>query len=105
MAKTSKVKITAKPNKLLKCPTGIKGFDEITEGGLPKIGSTLVSGNPGSGKTLFGVDFLIKGATAYNEPGVLMSFEETEEELFKNVASLNMDLEALVSQKKLYSNM
>jgi len=88
-------------NKLLKCPTGIKGFDEITEGGLPKNGTTLVSGNAGSGKTLFGIDFLIKGATDYNEPGVLMSFEETEGELFKNVASLNMDLEVLVSQKKI----
>ncbi|MDZ4680337.1 MAG: ATPase domain-containing protein, partial [Saprospiraceae bacterium] len=101
MAKTTEGKITTKRNELLKCPTGIKGFDEITEGGLPKNGSTLVSGNAGSGKTLFGVDFLIKGATDYNEPGVLMSFEETEDELFKNVASLNMDLSALVSQKKI----
>jgi len=86
---------------LLKCPTGIKGFDEISEGGLPQHGATLVSGNAGSGKTLFGVDFLIRGATDYKEPGVLMSFEETEEELFKNVASLNMDLQGLVSQKKI----
>jgi len=101
MAKISQEKITTKRNKLIKCPTGIKGFDEITEGGLPHHGSTLVSGNAGSGKTLFGVDFLIKGATDYNEPGVLMSFEETEDELYKNVASLNMDLKALVSQKKI----
>ncbi len=101
MKKTTKKKITTKRNKLVKCPTGIKGFDEITEGGLPKNGTTLVSGNAGSGKTLFGVDFLIKGATDYNEPGVLMSFEETEDELFKNVASLNMDLASLVSQKKI----
>jgi len=101
MAKTTKEKITTGRNKLIKCPTGIKGFDEITEGGLPQNGSTLVSGNAGSGKTLFGVDFLIKGATDYNEPGVLMSFEETEDELYKNVASLNMDLKALVSKKKI----
>lgn len=101
MAKTTGKKITPKRNKLLKGPTGIKGFDEITEGGLPKNGTTLVSGNAGSGKTLFGVDFLIKGATDYNEPGVLISFEETEEELFKNVASLNMDLQGLVSRKKI----
>jgi len=99
--KTTKGKTTTKRNKLLKCPTGIKGFDEITEGGLPQNGSTLVSGNPGSGKTLFGVDFLIRGATDYNEPGVLMSFEETEDELYKNVASLNMDLKGFVSQKKI----
>jgi circadian clock protein KaiC len=101
MTKITKEKIGPKSNKLLKCPTGIKGFDEITEGGLPKNGSTLISGNAGSGKTLFGVDFLIKGVTDYKEPGVLMSFEETKDELFKNVASLNMDLPALVSQKKI----
>ncbi len=99
MAKTTKVKITDKRNKLLKCPTGIKGFDEITEGGLPKNRTTLVSGNAGSGKTLFGIDFLIKGATAYNEPGVLMSFEETLDELYTDVTSLNMNLQGLVSQK------
>ena len=90
MTKIIKRKITTKRNKLLKCPTGIKGFDEITEGGLPQNGITLVSGNAGSGKTLFGIDFLIKGATDYKEPGILMSFEETEDELYKDVASLNM---------------
>ena len=101
MAKTRKEKINFRSNQLLKCPTGIKGFDEITKGGLPQNATTLVSGNAGSGKTLFGIDFLIKGATDYKEPGVLMSFEETEEELFKNVYSLNMDLQGLVSQKKI----
>jgi len=101
MIKSTKQKVTPKRNKLLKCPTGIKGFDEITEGGLPQNGTTLVSGNAGSGKTLFGIDFLIKGATDYNEPGILMSFEETEDELYKNVASLNMDLPGLVSRKKI----
>ncbi len=101
MTKIIKGKITTKSNKLLKCPTGIKGFDEITEGGLPKNRTTLVSGNAGSGKTLFGIDFLIKGATDFNEPGILMSFEETEDELYKDVASLNMDLPGLVSRKKI----
>ena len=101
MIKTTKKKITPKGNKLLKCPTGIKGFDEITEGGLPQNGITLVSGNAGSGKTLFGIDFLIKGATDYNESGILMSFEETEDELYKDVASLNMDLPGLVLRKKI----
>ena len=84
-----------------KCPTGIKGFDEITEGGLPKNRITLISGGTGSGKTLLGIDFLINGATNYNEPGVFMSFEETEDELYKDVASLNLDLRGLVSQKKI----
>jgi len=101
MTKTIKGKVITKRNKLLKCPTGIKGFDEITEGGLPKNRTTLVSGNAGSGKTLFGIDFLIKGATDYSEPGILMSFEESEDEIFADVASLNMDLQRLVSQKKI----
>jgi len=101
MAKTTKSKIIPKGSKLLKCPTGIIGFDEITEGGLPKNRTTLVSGNAGSGKTLFGIDFLIKGATDFNEPGVLMSFEETEDELYTDVTSLNMNLQGLVSQKKI----
>jgi circadian clock protein KaiC len=101
MTKTIKGKVATSGHKLLKCPTGIKGFDEITEGGVPKNGTTLVSGNAGSGKTLFGIDFLIKGATDYNDRGVLMSFEETEDELYRDVASLNMNFPALVSQKKI----
>jgi circadian clock protein KaiC len=64
-------------NHLNKCPTGIKGFDQITEGGLPKNRTTLICGSAGSGKTLMGIDFLIKGALQYDEPGILMSFEET----------------------------
>jgi circadian clock protein KaiC len=101
MTKTTGKKTTSKKSELLKSPTGIKGFDEITEGGLPKNRTTLVSGNAGSGKTLLGIDFLIKGVTDYNEPGVLMSFEETEDEVYKDVASLNMDLQGLVSRKKI----
>src|SRR5674536_307328 len=101
MPKTTEKKISPKRNKLHKCPTGIKGFDEITEGGLPKNRISLICGSTGSGKTLFGIDFLINGVINYNEPGVFMSFEETEDELYKNVASLNLDLQGLVSQKKI----
>jgi len=101
MTKTTKGNSASKSNTFPKCLTGIKGFDEITEGGLPKNRTTLVSGNAGSGKTLFGIDFLIKGATDYKEPGIFMSFEETEDELYKDVASLNMDLQGLVSRKKI----
>lgn len=101
MPNTIKKKITLKLNKLQKCLTGIKGFDEITEGGLPKNRTTLISGGAGSGKTLFGIDFLINGAINYKEHGVFMSFEETADELFKDVASLNLDLKVLVSQKKI----
>jgi circadian clock protein KaiC len=86
---------------LPKSPTGIKGFDEITQGGLPTHRTTLLTGTTGTGKTLLGLSFLINGATQYHEPGVFMSFEETEDELFKNVASLNLDLQGLVSQKKI----
>jgi len=87
-------------HRLQKCPTGIKGFDEITEGGLPKNRITLIGGGTGSGKTLFGLDFIINGATKYAEPGVFMSFEETPEELLKDVADLNMDLRGVIAQKK-----
>ena len=84
--------------RLQKSPTGIKGFDEITEGGLPKGRVTLISGGPGSGKTLLGLDFLVNGVLQFDEPGVFMSFEETEEEIFQDVASLSLDLQALVSR-------
>src|SRR5665647_728062 len=101
MRKTTEQK-SASPNKQLqKCPTGIKGFDEITEGGLPKNKTTLVTGSAGSGKTLLGIDFLINGAIKFKEPGVFMSFEETEDELYTDVASLNLDLQGLVSRKKI----
>jgi circadian clock protein KaiC len=101
MRKISKKKTVTKPKALDKCPTGIVGLDEVTEGGFPKNRTTLVSGGTGSGKTLLGIDFLIKGATDFKEPGILMSFEETEDELFKDVASLNLDLPKLVSQNKI----
>jgi circadian clock protein KaiC len=86
---------------LLKSPTGIQGFDEITGGGLPAGRPTLVCGGAGCGKTLFGMEFLVRGATQFNEPGVFMSFEETNEELIKNVASLGFDLVDLVRNKKI----
>ncbi|MBC7711012.1 MAG: KaiC 1, partial [Rhizobacter sp.] len=86
---------------LQKCPTGIKGFDEITEGGLPKNRITLISGGTGSGKTLLGIDFLVNGVIHYKERGVFMSFEETEDEIYQDVASLNLDLRGLVSKKEI----
>lgn len=86
---------------LPKSPTGINGFDEITAGGLPKGRPTLVCGGAGCGKTLFGIEFLVRGATQFNEPGVFMSFEETNEELTTNVASLGFDLNDLIKNKKI----
>jgi circadian clock protein KaiC len=77
---------------LAKAPTGITGFDEITGGGLPRGRPTLVSGGAGCGKTLFSMEFLVRGATEFAEPGLFMSFEENEQELAQNVASLGFDL-------------
>ncbi len=88
-------------NQLLKCPTGIQGLDEITDGGLPKGRPTLVCGTAGCGKTLLGMEFLVRGALEYDEPGVFMAFEETAEELTQNVASLGWDLEQLMADEKL----
>ena len=86
---------------LRKTPTGIQGFDEITNGGLPAGRPTLVCGGAGCGKTLFGMEFIVRGATDFNEPGVFMSFEETNDELINNVASLGFDLVKLVREKKI----
>ena len=87
---------------LPKAPTSIQGLDEITGGGLPKGRTTLICGGPGCGKTLFAMEFLVRGATLYNEPGVFISFEETEKELTANVASLGFDLDDLVKNKKIW---
>ena len=86
---------------LPKSPTGIPGMDEITGGGLPKGRPTLVAGGAGCGKTLFAMEFLVNGATQFNEPGVFVAFEENAEELAQNVASLGFDLKKLSKQKKL----
>ena len=85
---------------LPKCPTGIQGLDEITGGGLPRGRPTLVCGGAGCGKTLLSVEFLVRGAVQFGEPGVFMAFEETEAELKANVASLGFDLAGLVQHKK-----
>jgi circadian clock protein KaiC len=84
-----------------KARTGISGLDEITYGGLPAGRPTLVSGGPGSGKTLLGVSFLVNGAQSFGEPGVLLTFEENAEELARDVRPLGYDLNKLVEQKKL----
>ena len=80
---------------LPKAPTGIRGLDEITAGGLPRGRSTLVTGGTGSGKTLLGVQFLVAGAREYGEPGVLVTFEESAGKVSANVASLGFDLDGL----------
>jgi circadian clock protein KaiC len=86
---------------LAKASTGIQGLDEITGGGLPRGRPTLVCGSAGCGKTLLAMEFLVRGATQFDEPGVFMSFEETAAELTQNVRSLGFALDELVQQKKL----
>lgn len=86
---------------LAKTPTGITGLDEVTNGGLPKGRPTLICGDAGTGKTLFSIEFIVNGATKYNEPGVFVAFEEKSEELATNVASLGFDLQKLISEKKI----
>jgi circadian clock protein KaiC len=87
---------------LKKVPTGIRGFDDVTHGGIPEGRTTLVCGAAGCGKTLFGMQFLIRGALDKGEPGAFVAFEESEEDLAKNVASLGFDVKDL-EQRKLLS--
>jgi circadian clock protein KaiC len=87
---------------LPKTPSGIQGLDEITGGGLPRGRPALVCGGPGCGKTLFALEFLVHGATRHGEPGVFVSFEETEQDVIANVASLGFDLRRLQAEKKLF---
>jgi circadian clock protein KaiC len=78
-----------------KAPTGIAGFDEITGGGLPRGRTTLVEGGPGSGKTVFALQFLVHGATVCKEPGIFVAFEETSKRIFANAESFGWKLSAL----------
>lgn len=101
MVKSKQHSQTKLPAGLKKSPTGIVGLDEITNGGLPQGRPTLVCGGPGCGKTLLAMEFLVRGATEFNEPGVFMSFEETAQDLTENVTSLGFDLQKLVASKKI----
>jgi circadian clock protein KaiC len=96
-----KSKSQEKELQLSKSPTGIKGLDEITYGGLPSGRITLVCGSAGCGKTLLAMEFLVRGANLYNEPGVFIAFEETDKELTENVLSLGFDLYGLIKDKKI----
>jgi circadian clock protein KaiC len=88
-------------NGLPKAPTGISGLDEIMLGGLPRGRPTLVCGSAGCGKTLFAMEFLLRGAEQYGEPGVFMAFEETQPDLAQNVRSLGFDLEKMIAENKI----
>ncbi len=94
-------KKTVLPHGIDKSLTGIPGLDQIAEGGFPTGRPTLICGNPGCGKTVLAMEFLIRGATQFNEPGVFVAFEETEKELIENFASMGFDLPSLMRQKKI----
>ena len=101
-AETLPARAKASRGTLPKTPTGISGLDEITLGGLPKGRPTLVCGAAGCGKTLFAMEFLLRGAEQFGEPGVFMAFEETEQDLTQNVRSLGFDLDRMVADNKIY---
>jgi circadian clock protein KaiC len=101
MSKSQKKKAPVLYGTLPKALTGIVGLDEITEGGLPLGRPTLICGEAGCGKTLISLEFIVRGAVQYNEPGVFVAFEEKSDELAMNVASLGFDLKKLQEQKKL----
>jgi circadian clock protein KaiC len=102
MARPTKKPITRRrrPRGIVKVPTGIVGFDQITGGGLPAGRATLICGGAGCGKTLFALEFLIRGAVSHDQPGVFVAFEETTDELIGNAASLGFDLAGLIDDKK-----
>jgi circadian clock protein KaiC len=101
MATRASRKVAVSKVQLPKSPTGISGLDEITQGGLPQGRPTLVCGSAGCGKTLMAMEFVVRGALNYGEPGVFMAFEEKSEELAMNVASLGFDLKKLEKDKLL----
>lgn len=89
------------PNQLTKTPTFISGLDAILLGGLPQGRTTVLTGSVGSGKTLFGLEFIYRGALA-GEPGIFVGFEEPSTQLRQNVATLGWDIQALERENRLF---
>jgi circadian clock protein KaiC len=83
-----------------KIETGIEGLDYITLGGLTEGRTSLVAGSSGSGKTLLGVEFLYRGITQYNRPGIFITFEERPRDIVRNVKTLGWELDQLIAQNK-----
>jgi circadian clock protein KaiC len=90
------------PVTLKKAPSGITGFDEITGGGLPRGRTTLVLGGPGSGKTVFALQYLVNGARIYGEPGIFVAFEETSKRIMANAESFDWKLGQLQRKRLLF---
>src|SRR3982074_2248333 len=101
MPSLTRKKSSTKKITLAKTPTGIVGVDEITGGGIPRGRPTLICGGAGCGKSLMAMEILVRGITEFNEPGVLMTFEEPPRDVVQNVVSLGFDLDDLIRRKKL----
>jgi len=86
---------------VVRVPSGIEGLDELIEGGFEKGSSILIVGSAGTGKTLFGLQFLYNGAVKHNEPGIFISFEEEKESLFRHSVDFGFDFETL-EEKNLF---
>ncbi len=86
---------------LAKSATGVKGFDEIGNGGLPDGRPTLIAGGAGSGKTLVGMEFLFRGAAEFGEPGVFFSFEEAAQDLINNFKIIRLGAEKIAAGTKI----
>src|ERR1700692_1681152 len=99
--RVSTVRRSKTPSGVAKALTGIPGLDELTSGGLPRGRPTLVCGGAGCGKTVLGLEVLVRGATQYGEPGAIFTFEERGDELAANVASFGFDLPGLIAKKLL----
>lgn len=84
-----------------KVPTGINGFDELVYGGIMRGNSVLIEGVPGAGKTTFGIEFVYRGITQYNEPGIIITCEELPESIYRDALNLGWDLQALEKADKL----
>jgi circadian clock protein KaiC len=93
------LKIESPYASVTKIPTGIRGFDEVTEGGLPRGRTTLVMGGPGSGKTVFALQTLVNGALRDKEASLFVAFEENPHQIIANTATFGLDLPALVRKK------
>jgi len=93
--------MTGLSRELAKLATGIVGFDQISNGGIPKERSTLLSGTAGSGKTVMALQFLLAGVRDFGENGVFVTFEEAPSDLMQNVRSFGWDLEGLLASKKI----
>lgn len=82
-------------------PTGVPGFDDLIQGGFPQGSSVVIAGGPGTGKTIFGVQYLYNGATKYNEKGLLVTFEQRVEDIYEQARQFGWNLQQLEKQGKI----